>query len=150
MKDFYSLQPSTRMFIVGLVASFLYLFEINPRGVSTTIMLHAFLDAILSLMSFVAIFAFVFGTYRGAKEMWHQIKYSFRLGKNPWYGRSIMISGCLLFFLGALFVFGNPHIPEFLNKARFLALFCYVFFARFVWGIFIRSILGYREATAKK
>ena len=137
MKDFYSLQPSTRMLVVGLVASFLYLFEIDLRLIDSIVMARvaSFINLIFVLMGLVSIFTLVVGSYRGVKEIRQQIKHPSSMGQKSWYRLAIVL-GIVLFFLGLFALINNPLEADFKSRTLFFAVFLYIFFARFVWKIF--------------
>ncbi|HOI97241.1 MAG TPA: hypothetical protein PLA19_01935 [Candidatus Pacearchaeota archaeon] len=137
MLNFYSLQPSTRMFIVGLVASFLYLFEIDLRSIDSIVMVRvaSLINLIFVLMGPVSIFTLVVGSYRGVKEIRQQIKHPSSIGLKSFYRLAIVL-GIVLFFWGLFALINYPLESNFKSRTLFFVVFLYIFFARFVWKVF--------------
>ncbi|MCX6760000.1 MAG: hypothetical protein NTW46_01505 [Candidatus Nealsonbacteria bacterium] len=131
---FYKLKPSTQLYLIGLITSFMGLLTFNHENVESIILVRfiAFVNVIFAIMAIVAIFCLFIGAGKSFKEI-KENRQENNLENIVWY-RFVKVLGYLSYPIAIIYILNSDWVGQ---KFIVFAIYIFIFFARFIKSIFL-------------
>ncbi len=143
MKFFYKLKSSTKIYLIGLIASFLGLLDINYKGIESIVLIRiiAFANVVFGIMAIVAIICLLVGASKSFKEITKNKQKD--ILENKWWYRFVKVLWYLSYPIFVIYILNSDQIEQkFIVPAIYLFIFFARFVAHFVGLVFLYIIYG--------